>query len=189
MWSASPWKNRENTQTSTDPQHRQRIKICFTHIISILSQEPHKRTNNTMSVNLLDLLDLLDLFDLLYQTDSQSATICPPTPRENPAMFMFANHAAYCTRCADPIQANLTAGVLCDLGNLFAWELTKYVYAKDGGAYSLLDRQQGQSVEIELPGGLFRYFEAVQGGASGLDTGAVELDAWRGCAGLSSRWT
>ena len=115
-----------------------------------------------MSVHLLDLLDLL------YQTDSQPATMRPPTPREDAAMFIFTNHAAYCTRCVDPIQTNLTAGVLCYLGNLFAWDLAKYLYAKDGGAYSLLDRQQSdQRVEIELPADclvILRLFRAVDQG-------------------------
>lgn len=128
-------------------------------------------------------VNLPDLLDLPYQTDSQSATIRRPTPLEDAAMFMFANHAAHCTRCADPIEANLTAGVLCDLGNLFAWELARYLYDKDGRAYSLFDqRHSGQTVEIELPADclvVLRLFRAVhQGlimGQSSLTHGAAVL--------------
>jgi hypothetical protein len=87
-----------------------------------------------------------------------------PLPDEDAAMVMFVIHAHHCVQCFDP----LSTGELCDLGNLFAWELAKYLYTKYGVTYSVLDRwQTGQRVEIEVPGDckvIERLFEAVEGG-------------------------
>lgn len=60
------------------------------------------------------------LLSLLFLADSQPPPTRGPTSREDAATFMFANHTHHYPHCADPVEAKLSSGVLCDLGNLFA---------------------------------------------------------------------
>lgn len=76
-------------------------------------------------------------------------------PRDDEAYVMkaFARHATHCPSCANPYQVHLRGATLCPKGHQRALDVAQYVYNKGGQAYSVVDRQGHQHVQIEIPVG------------------------------------
>ena len=76
-------------------------------------------------------------------------------PRDDEAYVMkaFARHASHCKSCNDPYIVHRTGGTLCPKGHQRALDVAQYVYSKGGKAYSLVDREGNQRVQIEIPTG------------------------------------
>ncbi|MCJ1364967.1 hypothetical protein MMC16_004085 [Acarospora aff. strigata] len=74
-------------------------------------------------------------------------------PRDDEVYVMkaFAHHASRCPYCAQPYQVHLSGRTLCDKGHQLALDVAQYVYNKGGKAYSLVDREGNQLVQIEIP--------------------------------------
>lgn len=68
-------------------------------------------------------------------------------------MRAFASHADRCPDCAQPYKVHLSGRTLCDKGHQRALDVAQYVYNKGGKAYSLVDREGNQLVQIEIPVG------------------------------------
>lgn len=68
-------------------------------------------------------------------------------------MREFAHHAHRCANCAQPYEIHLSGRTLCDRGHQLALDVAQYVYNKSGKAYSLVDREGNQHVQIEIPVG------------------------------------
>ena len=68
-------------------------------------------------------------------------------------MKAFARHASHCTSCAEPYEVYKRGGTLCPKGHQRALDVAQYVYNKGGKAYSLVDREGSQRVQIEIPAG------------------------------------
>ncbi|KAL9120207.1 MAG: hypothetical protein Q9187_003241, partial [Circinaria calcarea] len=76
-------------------------------------------------------------------------------PRDDEAYVMksFAHHASHCQSCARPYEVYRRGGTLCPKGHQRALDVAQYVYSKAGQAYSLVDREGNQRVQIEIPVG------------------------------------
>ena len=65
----------------------------------------------------------------------------------------FARHCSHCSRCADPYEASRRGDGLCDKGRARAQRVAEYVYSKGDQAYSKVDSEGNQRVQIEIPAG------------------------------------
>lgn len=76
-------------------------------------------------------------------------------PHDDEAYVMksFAHHASHCQSCARPYDVYRRGGTLCSKGHQRALDVAQYVYSKGGQAYSLVDREGNQRVQIEIPVG------------------------------------
>ena len=76
-------------------------------------------------------------------------------PRDDEAYVMkaFSRHASHCDSCNDPYSVHRSGGTLCPKGHQRALDVAQYVYSKRGKAYSLVDRECNQRVQIEIPVG------------------------------------
>ena len=63
----------------------------------------------------------------------------------------FTRHANKCRDCRDPYQVYHEGGSLCSKGNQRALDVAQYVYNKSGQAYSVVDSEKQQRVQIEIP--------------------------------------
>lgn len=73
---------------------------------------------------------------------------------ENTVMRTFTKHARRCTLCRDPLEAYEKGPPLCDRGWAYAQDVAKYIYAEKETAYSVIDRQRGQRVQVRIPDGM-----------------------------------
>jgi hypothetical protein len=76
-----------------------------------------------------------------------------PYDDEKYVMRAFSKHASHCDTCYDPYQVYKNRGQLCSRGHQRALDVAQYVYQKGGQAYSLVDRERSQRVQIEIPAG------------------------------------
>ena len=76
-----------------------------------------------------------------------------PHDDENYVMKAFARHASKCSSCAQPYEVYRQGGTLCSIGHQRALDVAQYVYNKGGQAYSMVDREGNQRVQIEIPAG------------------------------------
>lgn len=76
-------------------------------------------------------------------------------PRDDEAYVMraFARHASHCDSCNDPYAVHRSGRTLCPKGHQRALDVAQYVYNKRGKAYSLVDHEGNQRVQIEIPTG------------------------------------
>ncbi|MCJ1486719.1 hypothetical protein MMC06_006897 [Schaereria dolodes] len=76
-------------------------------------------------------------------------------PRDDEAYVMkaFARHASHCSSCERPYEVHRRGGTLCPKGHQRALDVAQYVYNKGGQAYSQVDREGHQRVQIEIPPG------------------------------------
>lgn len=74
-------------------------------------------------------------------------------PRDDELYVMkaFARHASHCAACAHPYDAFRRGGTLCSRGHQRALDVAQYLYNKAGHAHSVIDREQGQRVHVEIP--------------------------------------
>ena len=68
-------------------------------------------------------------------------------------MKTFARHATHCPSCCHPYDIYRRGSTLCSKGHQRALDVAQYVYNKAGQAYSLVDREGNQRVQIEIPVG------------------------------------
>ena len=68
-------------------------------------------------------------------------------------MKSFARHCSHCSQCANPYEASRRGEGLCDKGFARAQSVAEYVYSKGGQAYSSVDFEGNQRVQIEIPVG------------------------------------
>ena len=75
--------------------------------------------------------------------------------RDDEAYVMkgFARHCSHCSQCANPYEASRRGEGLCDKGFARAQSVAEYVYSKRGQAYSYVDLEGNQRVQIEIPPG------------------------------------
>lgn len=90
-------------------------------------------------------------------------------PRDDEAYVMraFSRHASHCDYCADPYHVHRTGGTLCSKGHRRAIDVAQYIYNKRGQAYSVVDREGSQRVQIEIP----RKCDAVRGLLKAMERG------------------
>lgn len=77
----------------------------------------------------------------------------PPGDDEVYVMKAFARHCSHCTTCAHPYEVHKRGGALCAKGHQRALDVAQYLFNIDGHAYSLVDREGNQRVQVEIPVG------------------------------------
>ncbi|KAL2217414.1 hypothetical protein M432DRAFT_640567 [Thermoascus aurantiacus ATCC 26904] len=81
----------------------------------------------------------------------------PPVPvreledDEEFVMTQFEEHASRCSRCANPLQVHKEGGTLCDRGHQYAIDVAQYLYSLNGKAYSAVDRDLNQYIQVRIP--------------------------------------
>jgi len=84
----------------------------------------------------------------------------PPTASEMSVMHKFARHCSHCLACEDPYTSFRISAPLCARGIERALVVNKYVFTRNGKAYSVGTHEDGyEQVRVEVPA---RY-EAVRG--------------------------
>ncbi|OAX77074.1 hypothetical protein ACJ72_08631 [Emergomyces africanus] len=74
-----------------------------------------------------------------------------PQDDEKYVMEKFSTHALHCPACSRPYETFSRGRPLCSRGNLYANALLQYVYQKCGIPYSLVDREYGRYVHVQIP--------------------------------------
>lgn len=74
-------------------------------------------------------------------------------PRDDEAYVMksFARHASHCSSCAHPYDVHRRGGILCSKGHQRAVDVAQYIYNSGGQAYSLVDHEGNQRMQVEIP--------------------------------------
>ncbi|KAK5023271.1 hypothetical protein LTS07_009494 [Exophiala sideris] len=82
-----------------------------------------------------------------------SSVISTRRPRDDEyaVMTYYSRHADKCNICADPYSAFKQDVLLCDRGYKYARDVAKYIYSKGGKPFSLLDKENGDRVQIQIP--------------------------------------
>ncbi|MCJ1269826.1 hypothetical protein MMC22_009719 [Lobaria immixta] len=90
-------------------------------------------------------------------------------PRDDEVYVMkaFARHASHCSSCAHPYDVHKRGGTLCTKGHQRALDVAQYLYNKGGQAYSLVDREGNQRMQVEIPAGC----ESVRGLLKAIERG------------------
>lgn len=90
-------------------------------------------------------------------------------PRDDEVYVMkaFARHASHCSSCAHPYDVHKRGGTLCTKGHQRAQDVAQYLYNKGGQAYSLVDREGNQRMQVEIPAGC----ESVRGLLKAIERG------------------
>ncbi|KIW73475.1 hypothetical protein PV04_01589 [Phialophora macrospora] len=76
-----------------------------------------------------------------------------PRDDELSVMEHFAKHAAKCDYCRNPYDAWRHDRPLCSRGLSYARDVATYLYAKGGKPFSVIDRQNGDRVQVQVPVG------------------------------------
>ena len=74
-----------------------------------------------------------------------------PRDDEMYVLKAFSRHAKKCSSCFDPYRVYREGGTLCSKGHQRALDVAQYVYNKGGVAYSVVDGERSQRVQIEIP--------------------------------------
>lgn len=76
-------------------------------------------------------------------------------PRDDEVYVMeaFAHHASHCSACANPYEVHKRGGTLCAKGHLRALDVAQYLYNKGGRAFSSVDLEGNQRIQVEIPSG------------------------------------
>ncbi|KIW24491.1 uncharacterized protein PV07_10202 [Cladophialophora immunda] len=74
-----------------------------------------------------------------------------PRDDELSVMEHFARHSAHCQYCRDPYTAYREDRPLCSKGLAYAKDVAKYLYAKGGKPFSLIDKTNDQRVQVRVP--------------------------------------
>ncbi|KAJ9607182.1 hypothetical protein H2200_008254 [Cladophialophora chaetospira] len=80
-------------------------------------------------------------------------SIRAPRDDELSVMEHFAKHAGRCDYCRDPYAAWKNDRPMCSRGLSYARDVANYLYAKGGKPYSVIDRQDGDRVQVQVPYG------------------------------------
>lgn len=89
------------------------------------------------------------------QVDFAPAPVYSREARDDERFVMrqFCSHAKRCEVCCTPYETHMAGGSLCDRGLRYALNVFQYIYNKGGKAYSLVDREREQRVQVEIPAG------------------------------------
>ncbi|KAK5026917.1 hypothetical protein LTS07_007216 [Exophiala sideris] len=85
--------------------------------------------------------------------ETRSHSIREPRDDEHSVMSRFARHIKRrrCGQCPDLYQMRLQEGAtFCDRGLEYARDFARYIYPHGGRPFSVVDRQRGAKVELEL---------------------------------------
>ena len=82
-------------------------------------------------------------------------------------MKAFSRHASHCPSCARPNDTYRRGGTLCPRGHQRGLDVAQYLYNKTGRAFSIVERQAGQRVHVEIPSSC----EAVRGLLKAMENG------------------
>jgi len=74
-----------------------------------------------------------------------------PRDDERYVMTSFASHAKRCSQCAHPMDTFLNRDTLCEKGASKARDVAQYVCNRSGKAYSLVDAEGNQRMQVEIP--------------------------------------
>ena len=74
-----------------------------------------------------------------------------PREDEMSVMSYFTKHASRCTTCVDPYAAYRQDIPLCERGTAFAKDVANYIYVKGGKPFSVINRRDGDRVQIQIP--------------------------------------
>lgn len=85
---------------------------------------------------------------------SEVQSIRQPREDELSVISHFARHADRCPYCHDPYAAYIQDKSLCDRGISLAKDVCNYLYAKGGKPFSIVDRQSGDRVQVQIPAGM-----------------------------------
>lgn len=90
-------------------------------------------------------------------------------PRDDEIYVMkeFANHASHCSTCANPYEVHKRGRTLCPDGLLLALDVAQYLYNEGGRAFSSVDLEGNQRIQVEIPSGC----ESVRGLLKAIDRG------------------
>lgn len=91
----------------------------------------------------------------------------PARDDEEYVMKAFNHHASRCSSCAHPYEVHRRGGTLCPKGHQRARDVAQYLYNKSGHAYSVVDREGNQRVQVEIPAGC----DAVRGLLKAMERG------------------
>ena len=74
-------------------------------------------------------------------------------PRDDELYVMqrFAHHASRCSTCAHPYEVYRKGSKLCSKGNSRALDVRQYIFNKAGQAYSVVDLNNNQLLQVEIP--------------------------------------
>lgn len=92
-----------------------------------------------------------------------------PRDDEKYVMERYSQHALRCPACSRPYETFCSGRSLCGRGNLYATSLLQYVYQKCGQPYSLVDREYGRYIQVQIP----RDCQVVNDLLNALDKGLV----------------
>lgn len=81
-------------------------------------------------------------------------SIRQPRDDEMSVMNHFTRHASHCSICVNPYTAYRQDIPLCGRGNALARDVANYIYSKGGKPYSVIDRQRGERIQIQIPAGM-----------------------------------
>lgn len=85
------------------------------------------------------------------ETDPAGHRVREPREDEDYVMSRFTKHMGRCARCPDLYEMHLQQGAaLCDRGWSYAREVARYIYPHNGKPFSVIDREEGDEVELEL---------------------------------------
>ena len=76
-----------------------------------------------------------------------------PRDDELSVMQHFARHSARCDYCRDPYATYRHDRQLCSRGVSYARDVANYLYAKGGKPFSVIDRRNGERVQVQIPTG------------------------------------
>ena len=87
------------------------------------------------------------------QVDFDPTPVYSRQPHDDELYVMraFSRHASHCASCEHPYEVYRRGRTLCPKGHQRAVDVAQYVYNKAGQAYSLVDREGNQRVQIEIP--------------------------------------
>ncbi|KAK5459612.1 hypothetical protein LTS15_003741 [Exophiala xenobiotica] len=84
-------------------------------------------------------------------TDPAGYIVREPRDDEYYVMSSFTRHIGRCARCPDLYKMHFQQGAaLCDRGWRYARDVASYVYPHNGKPFSVVDREQGDEIELQL---------------------------------------
>jgi len=88
----------------------------------------------------------------------------------------FEQHTAHCTQCSSALDAS--HDTLCDRGNAYAVDVSKYLYSQGGKHLAVVDQENGKLRRVKLP----REAKSVHHLLEGIEAGLLLRSTRRGRA-------
>lgn len=96
----------------------------------------------------------------------------PAEDDEHYVMWRYAGHATRCCICEQPLETLRRGENLCRRGILHARTIKQYIYSQNGKLYSVVDRDMGRRVQIQVPPGCKIIRELMVAVERGLEVGS-----------------